>query len=177
MYAYGMKRDIILVDQNDQVIGQETKLKTHQEGRLHRAFSIFIFNSEKELLIQKRAKAKYHSPNLWSNTCCSHPKSGEDLLTTAHRRLKEEMGFDSELKEMFNFIYKIKFSNGLTEHEFDHVIVGKFDGTPKINPKEVSEFKWIGIKTLSKDIKKNPENYTYWLKMILPKLISSKIVF
>lgn len=168
-----MSDNVILVDKKDQAIGTEEKLRTHQEGRLHRAFSIFVFNSSNELLLQKRVGSKYHSGGLWSNTCCGHPMPDEDTLTAAHRRLKEEMGFGCELKEIFNFTYKVNFPNGLTENEFDHVIVGQSDGTPNVNQNEASEFKWIPLDQLKGEIQKNPEDYTYWLKISLPKLIHS----
>lgn len=166
-----MTNDVILVDINDRVIGVEEKLRAHQEGKLHRAFSIFIFNSQHELLLQKRADSKYHSAGLWSNTCCSHPKQGEDILKTARQRLKEEMGFDCPLREVFSFIYQANFPNHLIENEFDHVLIGQFDGIPVINHNEVSEYKWIDTSKLAKDIKKNPGQYTFWLKPSLSKII------
>ena len=163
---------IILVDKNDNEIGFEEKLTAHQNGgKLHRAFSIFVFNKKEELLLQKRAKEKYHSALLWTNTCCSHPRTGEVLLAAAHRRLKEEMGFDCDLSEKFSFIYKINFENGLSENEFDHVFFGKFDGEPKSNPEEVADWKWVSIKELKQDIKENPGEYTYWLKICLDKVL------
>ncbi len=122
--------EVILVDENDNELGKEEKLKAHKEGKLHRCFSILIFNSKEELLIQKRAKNKYHSGGLWANTCCSHPKPGEDTEIAAHRRLKEEFGFDCELKQLFNFTYKKTFDNGLTENEFDHVFIGITNSEP-----------------------------------------------
>jgi len=166
-----MEEKIILVDKNDNQVGIEEKLKAHQNGgKLHRAFSIFVFNSKGELMLQKRAKTKYHCPGLWTNTCCSHPRPGEELEDAAHRRLKEEMGFDCELKEDFDFIYKAKFDNGLTEWEFDHVFLGQYDGSPRINPNEADDWKWIKMRDLKKDIKANPRNYTPWFKIALEKL-------
>jgi isopentenyl-diphosphate delta-isomerase len=153
---------VILVDENDKEIGTEFKIKAHREGRLHRAFSIFVFNSKGELLLQKRSAEKYHSGGLWSNTCCSHPRPGEKTLVAAHRRLKEEMGFDCGLKEVSTLRYKVEFENELTEYEFDHIFTGKYDGEININKSEVEEFKWIDPKILIMDIKKNPKNYTYW---------------
>lgn len=120
-----MTENVILVDKNDQPIGQGEKTAVHKAGQLHRAFSILIFNDKGKLLLQQRAKGKYHCPRLWSNTCCSHPRPGEDILVAAHRRLQEEMGFDCPLEDKFSFIYKVKFDNGLTEHEYDHVLIGK----------------------------------------------------
>jgi len=166
---------VILVDKNNRKIGEEEKIKAHKEGKLHRAFSIFIFNSKGELLIQQRANSKYHSGGLWSNTVCSHPRLGESLIKSAHRRLKEEMGFDCELKKLFCFIYKAKFENGLTENEYDCVFIGKFDGEPEPNLEEVSNYKWINIKNLKKDIKKNPDKYAIWFKIALKKIKFSDI--
>ena len=131
----------------------------------------FIFNSNNELLLQKRAVKKYHSGGLWTNTCCSHPKVGETVLQASHRRLKEEMGFDCPLLEIFSFIYKAKLDNDLTEYEFDHVLSGKFDGKPAINKNEVAEFKWVDLKSLTKDIKDNPQVYTFWFKKCYNKVL------
>lgn len=167
-----MEEKVILVDQKDREIGIEEKIKAHKDGKLHRAFSIFIFNNKGELLLQKRVKNKYHSGGLWTNTCCSHPKPGESLKHAAHRRLMEEMGFDCEIKEIFSFIYKVRFENGLIENEYDHVFVGIFDGKPKPNPNEVEEWKWVGLEELKMDIKKNPEKYTYWLRIALDRIVS-----
>jgi isopentenyl-diphosphate Delta-isomerase len=160
---------IILVNQEDKIIGGEEKLKVHQLGLLHRAFSIFIFNSKGELLLQQRAKGKHHSGGLWSNSCCSHQRPKELLSRAAHRRLKQEMGLVCKLKEIFNFRYKVKFANGLVENELDHVFVGLNDRRPKLNPEEASAFKYIAIKDLMHDIKINPDNYTAWLKIIMTK--------
>ena len=165
-----MEEMIILVDENDKEIGSEEKIKVHKEGKLHRAFSIFIFNSEGKMLLQKRAKSKYHSGGLWTNTCCSHPRAGESLNDAVHRRLKEEMGFDCELKEIFSFIYKVKFDNNLSEYEYDHVFIGKFDGSPKPNPDEADSYKWISLDELEKDIKQKPDDYTFWFKIAFDKL-------
>lgn len=142
---------------------------------MHRAFSIFIFNSKRELLTQQRAKTKYHSGGLWSNTCCGHPKAEEKLQEAAHRRLREEMGFDCKLKKKFCFIYNTNFKNGLTENEYDCIFTGRFDGKPKPNPKEVKDYKWISLKELKQDIKKNPEKYSFWLKKILGKIVKENI--
>lgn len=160
---------IILVDKKDNEIGEEEKLKAHQEGKLHRAFSIFIFNSKGEMMLQQRAKTKYHSGGLWSNTCCSHPRAGELLEEAVKRRLKEEMGFLCELEEIFSFVYKAKIGD-LIEYEFDHIFVGKFEENPKPNRKEVENWKWINQKELKGDIKKNPEKYTYWFEKILERV-------
>jgi isopentenyl-diphosphate Delta-isomerase len=160
-----LKQEVILVDENDKEIGTEEKMKVHMEGKLHRAFSIFIFNSKNEVLLQRRALDKYHAAGLWANSCCSHPRPSEKTLESAHRRLKEEMGFDCQLKEIFTFTYKIIFENGLTEHEIDHVIIGKYNSNPKINEEEVAEYKWVSKEELIKDVKKNPEKYAPWFKI------------
>jgi isopentenyl-diphosphate delta-isomerase len=160
---------ILLVNKNDKEIGFDDKLKVHKLGLFHRAFSIFIFDSKGRLLIQKRAKNKYHSGGLWSNTCCSHQKQNETLDIATHKRLKEEIGFDCELKPSFNFSYQVKFDNGLIENEFDHVFIGFCDKSPKINPKEASDCKYIFLSELKLDIKNNPQNYTDWLKIIMEK--------
>lgn len=167
-----MQEFVILVDENDKEIEIEEKLKAHEKGKLHRAFSIFIFNSKNELLLQKRALDKYHSAGLWTNTCCSHPRPNEDINISVHRRLKEEMGFDCELKEIFTFKYKVPFANGLAEHEFDHVFIGYYEENPKINPEEVESYVWIDLPTLSLKIKNNPEQYTEWLKICYEKLLN-----
>ena len=164
-----MSEQIILVDENDNEIGSGEKLEVHQAGQLHRAFSILVFNSLGELLIQQRAKGKYHCPNLWTNTCCSHPRVGETILEAAHRRLIEEMGFDCDLEVKGNFIYKAEFDNGLTEHEFDYVLVGEYNRDIKINPKEVEDSKWIKLEDLKLEIDKYPDKYTPWFKIIINK--------
>ncbi len=166
-----LNMDVILVDVNDTEIGVEEKITVHKKGKLHRAFSIFIFNSNKELLLQKRSMKKYHSAGLWSNTCCSHPQPNSNLKKEAEQRLKQEMGINCKLKKSFSFTYKIKFENGLIENEFDHVFIGEFNGEPKPNKDEVCDWKWISLYELKKDIKKNPQNYTYWLKICLDKII------
>ena len=172
MIDHNKIKKVILVDKNDNEIGVEEKIKVHQEGKLHRAISVFVFNSKNELLIQKRAKTKYHCPGLWTNTCCSHPEPGERTEEAAHRRLKDEMGFDCPLKEILTFIYQVDFDNNLSEHEFDHVFIGKFDSKVFPNPKEADDYKWIGLEELKKDIDQSPENYTYWFKVILDKVIA-----
>ncbi|KYK38194.1 MAG: isopentenyl-diphosphate Delta-isomerase [Theionarchaea archaeon] len=159
-----MKARVILVDENDKEIGFEEKMEAHKTGKLHRAFSIFVFNSKGELLLQRRAKDKYHSGGLWSNTCCSHPRVGETLEEAVHRRLKEEMGFDCELREAFHFIYKAKVGD-LTEHELDHVFIGRYNGEVNPNPDEVEEYKWVPVASLNKDMKVHTENYTEWFKI------------
>lgn len=163
---------LILVDENDNEIGYEEKVRAHLgEGKLHRAFSIFIFNDKNELLLQKRNKEKMLWGEFWTNTCCSHPRKGESLEEATHRRLMEEMGFDCELKEIFRFPYQAKFKDVGSEKEIDHVFVGRYNGPVKPDPKEVADWKWISIKELKKDIEKNPDNYTPWFKISLNKVL------
>jgi isopentenyl-diphosphate delta-isomerase len=157
---------VILVNEKDQEIGKMEKQEAHEKGLLHRAFSVFIFNDQKELLLQQRALTKYHSAGLWTNTCCSHPRVNETIVQAAHRRLQEEMGFDCFLEVKTSFIYKADFDNGLTEHEFDHVLVGNFNGEVIINPTEVASYKWVAIDWLKQDMMKNPNNYTAWFNII-----------
>jgi len=163
---------VILVDENDNEIGSMEKIEAHKKAKLHRAFSIFIFNSKGQMLLQQRAKGKYHCGGLWSNACCSHPRPGEKTEDAAHRRLKEEMGFDCPLKEITSFIYKAEFDNGLTEYEFDHVFIGFYDGEINANSEEVDDWKYVEIDELVKDVKNNPEKYTPWFRKILPKVIN-----
>jgi isopentenyl-diphosphate delta-isomerase len=170
-----VKEYVILVDENDKSVGTAEKMDVHKNPKLHRAFSIFIVNSKGELLIQQRALNKYHCPGMWANTCCSHPRPGESLERAAHRRLQEEMGFDTKMVKAFSFIYKAEFDNGLTEEEFDHVFIGKWDGIPKINLSEVADYKWVSEEALKEDIKKNPEIYTKWFKIALEKLLDKNI--
>ncbi len=163
---------VILVDHEDRQIGLEEKLKAHQNGgKLHRAFSIFVFNSKGETMLQQRAQSKYHGGGLWSNTVCSHPRFGETPVDAAHRRLEEEMGFDCDMREVFAFEYEAKMDKGLTEHEYDHVIFGNYDHAPKPNPEEVQAWKWIGLAELKGDLAKNPDSYTPWLKIVMDDII------
>lgn len=170
-----MEEKIILVDENDNEIGAEEKIKTHKEGKLHRAFSIFVFNNKNELLLQKRANNKYHSNGLWSNTCCSHPNLKEGIEEAAYRRLKEEMGFNCELKKIFSFCYKTPFNNGLIENELDHVFIGKFNGKVKPNAEEVEDYRWASIDKIKQELEEKPENYSYWFKLAFPKIIGFKL--
>ena len=167
-----MEEFVVLVDQNDQKLGLMEKQQAHVAGLLHRAFSVFIFNSKGELMIQQRAASKYHSPTLWTNTCCSHPRDNETYEQAAHRRLEEEMGFDCELEYKFNFIYKAHLENDLIEHELDHVFIGTFDNEPKLNPDEVMAYRWVELDDLKKDMEKNPQNYTAWFKIIFEHYVS-----
>ena len=169
------RQQVILVDKNNRVKGFEEKIKTHKEGKLHRAFSIFIFNSKEELLIQQRAKTKYHSGGLWSNTVCSHPKPNETYQRAVHRRLREEMGFDCKLKKIFCFVYTANLQNGLIENEYDCVFIGKFDGKPKPDPGEIMDCEWISIKELKKRISSNPNSFSVWLKIALERITNIQI--
>ncbi|HZD12056.1 MAG TPA: isopentenyl-diphosphate Delta-isomerase [Candidatus Binatus sp.] len=163
---------MVLVDPEDRPIGYEEKVMAHQnDGKLHRAFSIFILNSKNELLLQQRAMEKLTFAGLWSNSCCSHPLKGEELEKSIHRKLVQEFGFDVRLREVFSFTYKARDAkSGYTEHEYDHVFLGKFDGPPKPNPKEVMDWKWVSVRDLRNDMEKSPESYTPWLGIALDRL-------
>lgn len=166
-----MENMVILVDENDNKIGLEEKMKAHQNGgRLHRAFSIFVFNSKNELMLQRRALSKYHAKGLWTNTCCSHPFDGEQVIDAGHRRLKEEMGFDCPLNEIFSFVYHADVGEGLRENEYDHVLIGRYDGEATINPEEASDWKFESMKDVSMDMANNPKKYTPWFIIALPKV-------
>jgi isopentenyl-diphosphate delta-isomerase len=161
-----MEEQVILVDKNDNQIGAMPKMEAHEKGVLHRAFSVFIFNKKGELMLQQRAAHKYHSPLLWTNTCCSHQRDGERNIKAGERRLQEEMGFTTRLNEVFSFIYKAPFDNGLTEHEFDHVLIGYFDDEPNINKEEVEDYKWMLLEDVKAEIENNSSEYTAWFKII-----------
>ena len=164
---------VVLVDEEDREVGTADKLLAHQDGgMLHRAFSIFVFNKKGELLLQQRAMAKYHTPGKWTNTCCSHPFPNEGVIDAAHRRLREEMGFDCEMKEGFAFTYLADVGNGLTESEYDHVIFGTYDRDPKPNPDEAMAFRWVSPDRLNEEIIRNPENFTPWIRMAMEKVIA-----
>lgn len=160
---------VILVNEKDEQIGLMPKLEAHEKALLHRAFSVFVLNDANEIMLQQRAADKYHSPLLWTNTCCSHQRDNETNLQAGKRRLFEEMGFETELTELFSFIYKAPFDNGLTEHEFDHVLVGSYNQEPIINSLEVASWKWMGIEDIKNDINNKPEIYTEWFKIIFNK--------
>ena len=157
---------VILVNAKDEQIGLMPKLEAHEKAILHRAFSVFVLNEKNEVMLQQRAHHKYHSPLLWTNTCCSHQREGESNIQAGVRRLHEEMGFKTELKELFHFIYKAPFDNGLTEHELDHVLIGYYNDKPLINLEEVENWKWMGIDDVKNDIELYPEIYTVWFKII-----------
>jgi isopentenyl-diphosphate delta-isomerase len=167
-----LEEQVILVDISDRQVGIAEKLQAHRDGSLHRAFSIFVLNSQNQLLLQKRAKHKYHSGGLWTNTCCSHPRPNEMTLDAAHRRLQEEMGFDCELQELFSFVYRAQLDHELTEYEFDHVLLGYGDREPVLNPEEAEDWKWIDLKVLQTDIQENPQSYTYWLRDCCDRFIT-----
>jgi isopentenyl-diphosphate delta-isomerase len=162
-----MAEMLVLVDENDREIGVEEKLAAHRAGQLHRAFSIFIFNSRGELLITRRAPEKYHSPGLWTNTCCGHPRPGEATSDAALRRLREETGIVCEIVHKQEFIYRVEFDNGLVEHEYDHVFVGTYGGALAIDPQEADAIEWIDPKRALADIAARPERYTAWFKLAL----------
>lgn len=162
--------EVILVDTNDRVVGTMEKQAAHEQAKLHRAFSVFLFNEKKEMLLQQRAFGKYHSPGLWSNTCCSHPRPGELTEDAARRRLKEEMGIDSTFHKLFSFIYKAELGRGMYEYEFDHVYAGSFSGEPEVNHDEVAAWKYMHLDEIIEDIKLNPEQYTYWFRMVFDKV-------
>lgn len=162
--------EVILVDENDVQTGIMEKIEAHKRGLLHRAFSIFIFNSNGEFLLQQRAAGKYHNGGLWTNTCCSHPLPGENVLDAACRRLSEEMGFSTKLTSAFNFIYNVTFDNGLTEYEFDHVFTGIYDGEIKIDTTEVSDYCYKNLKDITDSLQTHPQKYTEWFKIALPEI-------
>ena len=161
-----IEEQVILVDTNDNPIGTMNKMEAHEKAVLHRAFSVFILNDKNEVMLQQRASHKYHSPLLWTNTCCSHQRVGETNIEAGKRRLFEEMGFTADLKELFHFIYKAPFDNGLTEHELDHVMIGYSNENPVINPEEVESWKWMSIEAIKEDMTANSEDYTVWFKII-----------
>ncbi len=158
-----------MVNRSDEQIGTMSKMEAHQKAMLHRAFSVFVMNDRGETMLQQRAADKYHSPLLWTNTCCSHQRVGESNTEAGKRRLQEEMGFVTELKELFTFIYRATLENGLTEHEYDHVMVGSFNQDPKINTDEVADWKWMKPQDIKKDILEHPNEYTVWFKIIFEK--------
>lgn len=163
------EEQVILVDENDVQIGLMPKMEAHEKAVLHRAFSVFVFNEYNELMLQQRASDKYHSPGLWTNTCCSHQREGESNIAAGKRRLFEEMGFVTELRETTSFIYKAPFDNGLTEHELDHIMVGTYNENPKPNALEVGDWKWMALEDVKQNVIEQPELYTEWFKIIFEK--------
>lgn len=162
-----MEEQVVLVSEKDEILGVMDKMQAHENGILHRAFSVFLFNDKGEMLLQKRAADKYHSPNQWTNAVCSHPRMGETYMEAAQRRLKEELGIETPINYRFNFLYKADVGQNLWEHELDHVFTGNFEGEFKLNEEEVSEVRYISIDELDKEMSANPENFTEWFKIIL----------
>lgn len=171
-----MEEQVVLITPNDEVLGLMDKQKAHIEGVLHRAFSVFLFNDKGEMLLQRRAATKYHSPNRWTNAVCSHPREGETYYQAAKRRLMEELGIEANISEKFHFIYKADVGQGLWEHELDYVFVGNYIGDFQLNAEEVSEVRYISMQDLEKEITENPDDFTEWFKIIL-KEYKNKIDF
>lgn len=165
--------DVVLVDENDRPVGSAPKLAAHEAGgRLHRAFSVFIFNSSGQMLLQRRARGKYHFGGLWTNACCSHPGAGRAVADAARARLRHEFGFDAPLEELFSFVYRAEDPvSGLTEHEFDHVFVGRFDGVPAPNPDEIDAWEWVDPDRLLAHVREHPERYTPWFRIVLERVL------
>ena len=159
--------EVILVDADGAQIGTGPKLPVHRAGTLHRAFSVFVFNQAGEVLLQRRAEGKYHTAGLWSNTCCGHPRPGEETAAAAERRLGEEMGFHCELTPLFDFVYRVELHPGLWEHEFDHVFVGRYDGDPIPDPSEVGDWRWVAMRDLRREVRERPEEFTPWFRIVL----------
>ncbi len=168
--------EVILVNEADEPTGTMEKMEVHQKGLLHRAFSVFIFNSKGEMLLQQRATDKYHNGELWTNACCSHPAPGESVNAAANRRLKEEMGFTTSLKKAFEFTYKASFDNGLIEYEFDHVFVGQYDGYIQVNKSEVKDYCFKTIDELEASLQSHPQKFTAWFKIAFPKIEAYRTV-
>jgi isopentenyl-diphosphate delta-isomerase len=171
-----MKEEVILINEANEVIGQMEKMEAHQKGLLHRAFSVFLFNEKGEWLLQKRANTKYHSSGLWTNSCCGHPRPGEDIVSAAQRRLNEELGIQASLKVQFEFQYQTNFDNLLTENEWDYVLLGKTEASPLSNPDEVDDWKWISPEAVQEQIQLNPEQFTYWFKHIVNHYLKQLII-
>ena len=170
MSAVDLEERVVLVDEDDRELGAAKKLSVHADGRLHRAFSVFVFDRKDHLLLQRRAATKYHSGGWGTNTCCGHPRPFEPVPEAAHRRLREEMGFDCPLQSMFSFVYQSQLGNGLYEHELDHVLVGRYDGLPMPNPVEAGDWCWVDVRVVTQDARVHPERYTTWFPLALEKL-------
>jgi isopentenyl-diphosphate delta-isomerase len=164
-----MEEQVVLVDENDAPVGTLEKQRAHLEGRLHRAFSVFVLNSRGEMLLQRRAEGKYHSGGLWTNTCCSHPRPGEDVHEAARRRLREEMGIDTDLTPLFRFTYRAEVGPGLVEHEYDHVLAGRYDGEPVPAVDEVDGWRWLPVRDVADEVRRNPEAFTPWFRVVLSR--------
>lgn len=169
-----MQEILNLTDQSGNRIGSMEKMAAHRTGALHEAFSIFIVNSQGETMLQKCSRKKYHSGGLWSNACCGHPRAGEQLQAAAHRRLREEMGFDCALSEAFSFAYRKRFPNGLVEHEFDHVFIGRYERSPRLNKKEASDWKWSALSRVERDLSTMSDAYTHWFKLAFPRFVDAR---
>jgi isopentenyl-diphosphate delta-isomerase len=165
-----MEKNVILVNEHDEITGSMEKLEAHKKALLHRAFSIFVFNSQGEMLMQQRATNKYHSGGLWTNACCSHPQPGEETADAARKRLKEEMGFEIPVSKIFDFVYKTAFDNGLTEYEFDHVFVGEYEGGVNYDKEEVMDAGYMSMREIKHSLKSHPEKYTAWFHLAFPKI-------
>ena len=165
-----MSEHVILVDRRDRATGTEEKMSVHRSGRLHRAFSAIVLNDADEMLLQRRAADKYHSGGLWSNTCCSHPRPGEEIVEAGRRRLAEEMGFECDLEPAFEFIYRTELAGGLVEHEYDHVLLGRWNGTPHPDPAEVDDWRWVPLDELRQEVARYPTRFTYWFRVALREL-------
>lgn len=165
-----MSQDVIVVDEADRPVGSMEKLAAHESGTLHRAFSIFLFDRHGRWLLQRRHPDKYHSGNLWTNTCCSHPAPGDDTIEAAHERLMVEMGIEAPLEPAFSFTYRVEFDHGLIEHELDHVVVGRFDGAPIPNPVEAVDWRWVATDALFEELAAHPERFTYWFRLVADRV-------
>lgn len=166
----GFEERVVLVDEHDRALGSAGKLEAHLSGDLHRAVSVLLFNGRGEILLQRRAAEKYHSAGLWSNTCCGHPRPGEGTEAAARRRLQEEMGIDCPITRAFGFRYRAALGDGLSEHEYDHVFIGRFDGDPNPDPAEVGDWRWVGFDSVRRDIARAADRYTHWFPLVLDRL-------
>ena len=164
------RTEVILVDKDDRPCGKAEKLEAHQKGLLHRAFSVFIFNNKGEMLLQQRAAGKYHSGGLWTNACCSHPEPGDEMLAAAKQRLKEEMGFETPVEKIFDFVYRTEFENGLVEHEFDHVLAGEYEGPVNCNKEEVMDYCFKSFREINDSLLTHPKKYTEWFRLAFPRV-------
>jgi len=173
LYLRNMESQVILVNEQDEAIGVMEKMEAHRKGLLHRAFSVFVLNDAGEMLIHQRALGKYHSGGLWTNACCSHPRPGESVEAAAHRRLFEEMGFDCPLTQLFQFTYRTPFTNGLIEHEYDHVLYGTYNGAVNPDPAEVNDFRYMSITAITRLLEEQPDQFTSWFQLALPKFIEN----
>ncbi len=163
-------QEVILVNEKDEQVGTMEKMEAHEKALLHRAFSVFIFNNDGEMLLQQRALTKYHSGGLWTNACCSHPFPGEETIVAAGRRLQEEMGFVTPIKKVFDFVYKAEFDNGLTEHEFDHVFTGVYEGEIRMNKEEVSDYSYMSVAAIAESLETHPQKFTAWFHLAFPEI-------